>query len=517
VATGSTLPNWLSLGGSGTSWSLSGTPSETGSASFSLTVTDSSTPTAQTKTQALSVTVVTASAACGSGNESVLNGQYAFTLRGWNSLNGFLAAIGSFTADGNGNITAGMVDSNGALGVQSGAITPSGSSYSVGSDNRGCATIVTPFYTFTTRFALQTPASGVSTGGALEEWESGTSPYIAVGKLLLQNSIPAKLPAGSWVFQQTGIYSTSLYRTGVVGVIKADGNGNFTDGEYDSNVLGFYKTYTGLTGTYTNADSTTGRFTEATTLKGVTVHRVDYLVSSTKFLELVSDALAATSTVLIGEGQPQSGSLTVSGKLVYYASGLDSSGNSAEFGLVTVGASNTLTINIYTDYAGTWTPSTGTCSYTIDSYGKVLVGISGCFDYYVSVYLTGPSSGLLLSYDSGVQNGAVAPQSAITLTSGNYFFSTALEAVNYDENTQVGVVAVNSAGATGTSDMTSVGSPEQADQPIAETLTVNSDGTFSSSDNAGVIAGIIISSSQVVLVGDQKHLYPTVLVVSTTP
>ncbi|HEY1272579.1 MAG TPA: hypothetical protein VGF08_11365, partial [Terriglobales bacterium] len=62
-----------------------------------------------------------------------------------------------------------------------------------------------------------------------------------------------------------------------------------------------------------------------------------------------------------------------------------------------------------------------------------------------------------------------------------------------------------------------IGSPEEADQPFAETLTVNSDGTFSTSDNAGVISGIIISNSQIVLVGEQTSLYPTILLFSTTP
>ena len=519
VANGSSLPAWLSLGGSGTSWKVYGTPTATGSSSFSLTVSDSTTPTAQSQTQALSVKVVTASQACGTGYESILKGQYAFSLRGWNSLNGFMAAIGSFTADGNGHITAGKVDSNGvSLGVKSGNIT-AGSSYSVGPDNRGCATIVTPFYTFTTRLALD-HVSGVATAGSLEEWDSSPSPYIAVGKILLQKSIPAKLPAGNWVFQQTGIYSTAIYRTGVVGVIKADGNGNITDGEYDSSVLGHFKSYSGLSGTYSNADPTTGRFTEATTLKGVTIHRVDYLVSSTKFLELVSDTLGSSNTVLIGEGQPQSGSLTVSGKLVYYASGLVDSlgnGNSSQFGLLTVTGSSAFTAHVYEDYAGTWTPNTLTCSYSIDSYGKLLVDYNGCFNYYVSVYLTGPNAGVLLGYDSGVLDGQLEPQSATSLASGAYFFGTSLEPINFDEETQVGVVTLTSGGVTGSSDETSPGSPQQADQPVSETYTVNSDGTFSTSENLGVVSGIIVSKSEIVAVGNQSSAFPTILLIKNGP
>ena len=513
VSAGSTLPSWLSLSSAG---ALSGTPTATGSFTFSLTVTDSGMPTPQSKSQSFTLTVAAVNAACGTGNESMLHGQYAFSLRGYNNTTShdFLAVIGSFTADGNGHITAGMVDSNSlGAGVKSGSITASGSSYSVGSDNRGCATIVTPFYTFTIRLSLADTTSGPSSGGAIEEWEPGPSPYIAVGKLLLQKSIPAKLPAGNWVFLQTGIYSTTGYRLGVAGVVTADGNGNLTKGEYDSNVVGHLHTYTGLTGTYTNADPTTGRFSYTSSLSGVTVNRVNYLVSSTQFLELVSDALTGTSEILIGEGQLQSASLTVSGKLVYSAGGVSVStanANYAQFGLVTITPSSTLAIDIYSDDGGTWSKNTNTYVYAIDSYGRLL--ITG-----IAFYLTGPNTGVMLALGSGVLVGQLQPQSATTLTPGTYFFGTVFDVPEYPETTQVGTGTISAGGVTGTIDKTSTGSPQQGGEPIAETFTVNSDGTFSSSDDAGVVVGIIISNSRFVLVGEQKKAYPTMLVVSTTP
>ena len=255
VASGSSLPSWLTLGGSGTNWSLSGTPTAAGTSTFSLTVTDSTQPTEATKTQALSLTVV-ASAACGNGNEGALTGQYAFSLGGYNA-SGFMAAIGSFTADGSGHITAGTVDSNGiSLGVKNGSVTASGSSYSVGSDNRGCATIVTPFYTFKTRFALDT-TSGAATGGTIQEWEPAPSQYIASG-LILKQTVPASLPNGVWVYEQFGVFSTSQTRTAVVGTLTAS-NGSFTAGEYDSDAGGSHVTHSGLSGTYTSPAAPRGQ------------------------------------------------------------------------------------------------------------------------------------------------------------------------------------------------------------------------------------------------------------------
>jgi hypothetical protein len=123
-----TLPAGLTLGAAG---AISGIPTTAAIATFSLTVTDSSTP-SQSQTQVLSLTVASASA-CGTGNESALKGQYAFGMTGQTG-DGFFGVVGSFTADGIGNITAGHVDANGqqivgnGLGVQSSTITPSGSS-----------------------------------------------------------------------------------------------------------------------------------------------------------------------------------------------------------------------------------------------------------------------------------------------------------------------------------------------------------------------------------------------------
>jgi hypothetical protein len=74
----------------------------------------------------------------------VLKGPYAFLLRGADS-GGTAIAAGSFTADGNGKITGGSLDQNRvSSGPQSALpIQPSVSTYSVGSDRRGCLTLTT--------------------------------------------------------------------------------------------------------------------------------------------------------------------------------------------------------------------------------------------------------------------------------------------------------------------------------------------------------------------------------------
>lgn len=168
----------------------------------------------------------------------------------------------------------------------------------------------------------------------IEEWESGSSAYIASGQVLLQQSIPTALPSGTWVYEQTGIFGTNQYRTASVGTLTVSG-GKFTKGEYDSNVAGVHKTYTGLTGTFTSPDKTTGRYTTATSLSGVTVNHAAYLVSSTQYIQLSTEALSSTTAILIADGQLQSGALTISGKMAFYGSGMYSSGagNTVQFGL----------------------------------------------------------------------------------------------------------------------------------------------------------------------------------------
>jgi hypothetical protein len=516
VASGSTLPGWLTLSGSG---NLTGTPTAAGTANFSLTVTDSSSP-AQSKTAALSITIVAPSTACGTGNEKVLKGQYAFTLSGFNS-SGFQGALGSFTADGSGHITAGYVDANGVSpGVQSNSVTASGSSYSVGSDGRGCATIETPFYTYTTRFALA-PTSSVASAGTVQEWESGSSPFIASGQIFLQN-LPSQAPGGSWVFQAQGIYGLSTqYRIGFIGA----GGGGGSNGEYDVNVDGRHFNYTSVSGTSISTfDPITGRGTASTTLaKGTTLDLVGYLVSSTYLIELTTDPLADGIFLAIGDGQVQSSSptLTIGQNLVFYGTGLED----AEFAVATITGSGSMSANIYHDVEGTWTspsPSMASCDYTIDSYGRVATSGTECGLYFSGTtwsyppvfYLTGNNTGVMLgTNDPGVLLGQLTPQSATSITAGTYDIGTQAVVNQSVNETLTGEATITGSGSlTGTGDSTAIGAAQKGGQPLSATLTVNADGTFSISNNPGIVMGVIISGSQLIQVDGPSSAYPTILV-----
>jgi hypothetical protein len=73
------------------------------------------------------------------GNESALTTPVAFLLKGSEPDAGLVAYVGSFTADGKGGITAGDVDVVGSIaGSEELPVTANASSYSYGSDGRGC-------------------------------------------------------------------------------------------------------------------------------------------------------------------------------------------------------------------------------------------------------------------------------------------------------------------------------------------------------------------------------------------
>src|SRR5205814_3743619 len=95
------LPAGLSMDSSG---HITGTPTgPSGTTSFTVKATDSSSAGAQSAVQNLSITINSTAPppvmSCGSGHESLLNGQYAFTIQGFDA-NGAVTLGGMVDADG---------------------------------------------------------------------------------------------------------------------------------------------------------------------------------------------------------------------------------------------------------------------------------------------------------------------------------------------------------------------------------------------------------------------------------
>jgi len=507
------LPTWATLNSN--TGAITGTPSATGTSNFTVTVTDSTTPTAQTASQSLSITINAAAACTSGGSESLLSGQYAFSLSGFNS-NGFLAVVGAFTADGTGKITAGEADTNGVLGAQTGNIITTTSCYSVGTDHRGAATIATSFGTFTTRFALGSLSSGTATEGRMIEWETGSSAYIAAGQIRKQDPTSfSSGPSGNYAFNAVGVERTAG-RFAVAGVLTANA-GSFSDGEEDVNGGGTTDHLTGMTGTYGSVDAQ-GRLSGTIVTQSSTAPLAFYMVSSSEMVFVIWD----DNPIVAGAMKRQSGTFSnssVSGNVVFYMAGVNGggSGGRMEFGLVSANGSGSLTATDYSDTAGTWdtpNPATVTCSYSVASNGRMTLGGS-CAGALV-FYLSAANTGFMLNEDSSVEIGQVEPQAAgpfNTASVSGTLYCGYLEVVNQSADAVAGVVALNGSGGYSfiTDDTATTG--QRAAHTDSGTITVNSDGTFSDTGSPGVVVGIIISSTKVVAVSDSSSTYPTIQVI----
>jgi hypothetical protein len=521
------LPPSVSLNSS--TGAISGSPPSTGTAYFTVMVTDSSSP-HETKAQALSITVDNPAEACtSSGNNAVLSGSYAFSLSGFNDV-GFLTVVGSFAADGTGKITAGEADTNGVLGAQHGNIITSASSYSVGSDNRGCATLATPFGTLVTHFALGSMSSNTATGGRMIEWDSpSASAYIAAGQLLRQaSSALAGGLSGSYAFRSVGWDPSPLGGRDVcVGVLSASGN-TFNGLEQDCNDAWTISNTAApeVAGTYTTLDAN-GRGTGIVALGETNSNLTFYAVSSSQLLVVNTDPSPAQSGDWEQQSVPAGASgftqASLNGNLVFHLNGLSLVGTASAVSMETASAdgSSSMAIKFYEDRAGTMMVSnTYTCTYAVEPNGRVTLSSSAqsCGGTPPVFYLTGLNTGFIVDASPGVDTGSFEPQSAGPFNNASLagsFFGGMAEVVTQSAQAEVDPVAPNGSGSlTGITDISSTRAQDAGSSFLAATYTVNSDGTFSLSSSGGAVAGIIISSTKFVMFSPSTLTtsYPTLLV-----
>src|SRR6266576_1458867 len=336
VSSGS-LATGLSMDSSGR---ITGTPTgPSGTSSFTVKATDSSSAGAQSALQNLSITVngPAPALACGSGHESLLNGQYAFTMQGFDAK-GAVTLGGMFDADGAGHIAraVGVEDINSSTGVQTNVpINSASSSYSVGGDNRGCIAIATSAGTSIYRFALGMISSGVASKGRFIEFDNtGT-----LGSGVFEKHDPSAFSTsqlnGAYAFgaDTTSTRITSARnRFAMVGAFAASGSGSISNGELDANENGDINKSGGLnypmsglpfTGSY--SVSSNGRGTMIFMVGSQTVNMRLYVISASKML-FISVDLQSSDPPFVGSALKQSGGpfsvSAVSGPSVLYVSGL---------------------------------------------------------------------------------------------------------------------------------------------------------------------------------------------------
>lgn len=160
-------------------------------------------------------------------SDQSLKGAYAFSYRG-NDASGFLAAAGSFNADGSGHITSGVEDEESFLtgiSTQVGFVTPANSTYPgtyvVGPDGRVNVTINIPRGTETWQFVLASNQHALMIRFNNNVTGSGTIDQQNVNDLANSNSAIS----GSYALTVAGTDATHK-PLGIGGTLSADGSGD---------------------------------------------------------------------------------------------------------------------------------------------------------------------------------------------------------------------------------------------------------------------------------------------------
>ena len=358
---------------------------------------------------------------------------YAFVLHGFNS-HGPVVIAGNFTVDGNGNVVSGVEDINNSSGVSSNlAITATGSRYTVGGDNRGCAILTN---SAGTKFRIQTawgtcstsPNTG-STAGCqnngyftrgrilLEDHATGTR---ATGIIRLQDPTTFSNSAfsGSYVFGFSGwdaaggryaIAGSTSASSGSFGSIAADIN--------DAGTLG--SNLTGGTGSY-SVDSS-GRGTGSISAGLASLGLVVYPVSTTEAIFATSDALDATHPILSGEALAAPGSIgpqSLMNSYIIRTSGVAAAAPDVSLGILTMDGVSAVSGTLSENAAGTLSTTAVSGIYEISSGTRRIAFTAPAQNQTVGPhplvgYLAAPASGItafVVSTDAAAQFGVMEYQ-----------------------------------------------------------------------------------------------------------
>jgi len=483
-----------------------------------------------TKSDTDSFTITSAATTCtAEGNESVLHGQYAFSIAGYNNT-GFGAVVGSFTADGTGKITAGELDMNGAIGLNTQvSISATGSSYSLKQDDppsggyRGCLIIATSSGTFTTHISVGSLVSNVATKGRVIEWDpTGSSAFIASGQLLQQTASEFSTTlSGNYVFAVMGEDFNATPNPGIiacVGVLPAS-TFVFGNGEQDCNDVGSFGNLTGMSGSYTAADSS-GRITTSVSVgNNAPSHSVLYMVSSSRLLVLTADPQSG-SPVQSGEITLQNGtpaSTWLDGASAFFMNGISGGGNADATLGVFSGSSGNGTADLYEADGTTFNHNSAACTYTVGSDGRTPLGSNNCGQPPV-LYLTGPNSGYIVNGGHGPSMGFIQPQMTGTINtstvSGTFFMGTNAVPMQVGPSPVIGWITANNGSVTGLSDNTST-SNQNPGGAISATISVGSDGTSNgwvTVSNDSISPSMLVVDTNTLWRIDSNNGYPTLTI-----
>ena len=538
-ATGGTLPfTWTLTTGAlpagltlnAATGAITGTPTAQGMSGFTAHVTDSSGP-AQSASQVLSIAV-----AASGPNNSLLNGTYAFQFTGW-AANGFVGMAGSFTANGTGGITGGVLDVA-RMGVRSTNVSLTGGSFSIGTDRRGTLALNSSLGSWTFRMAVN---AGGTQARFIEFDSSGTR-----GAGVIKKQDPTKFTLasinGDYAFGVAG-FDDSSARVAAAGALTPNGSGSINPGgSIDVSQFGAASGQVTITGGTVNAPSPgTGRGTlvvnAAVPASPGSFTFAYYVVSASELFVLDIDAVNLLvprfSGSLLKQNKPGGGfsAASLSGTSVFINVAFDTSHTQTNTGIGQINAdgSGTFTsVSLDQNADGVITTATSNGSYTMAASGRGVATITGINPEVV--YMVDTNKGFLLE---GTQSqpgndvglGFFEPQSggpfSAASLSGQYQWGSVDPATTLaGVNSGVVTVSAGSPPFSGTmdfSDSTPTLTPDQAFTAAYQTaIGANGRGVLTVTPSGGtpfpLILWAVSANKFVAIVGDASQTNTTVLV-----
>ncbi len=404
--TAGALPVGLTLSNDGV---IAGTPVASGTSSFTVQVKDSSTPVQEVATANLDITVQP-----GSTNNLKLAGNYAFSVRGFDSGQPFVAA-GSLLADGNGGISDGILDLNDPADHADPLQLSQQFTGTYSITTAGLGTMTLNLTSGASRtFALALTANG--NASIIEFDDSNGNGTRDSGVLLKQDTsaFSTNQITGGYAFGFLGIDSQSN-RYGVAGEFQA-GSGNITGGSLDSD--------DSSSGPLTNVAITGGTYSVASTGRGtLTIDTGSgsadysfYVINASQLLVMDIDPFVPGGNPLVSGAilqQSTPGSFSNSsldGTGVFETTALGASSTSqAQVGLFTTAGSGSSNLSSDVNTGGMLTSGTGNGTYSVATTGRVTLSNSGFQTVDPVMYLVSPNQAFIIGTDylNGTEKTAV--------------------------------------------------------------------------------------------------------------
>lgn len=373
-----------------------------------------------------------ASGPAAANNNPGLKGNYAFTftgIKGNGTVSSISAAVGSFTADGAGNLVSGELDTNGAGTTAALTAQAFTGTYTIGADNRGVMTWNLP--AGSAKFAIAMTANG--NAQFIEFDASGGSGTIGSGTIETANAsaFNAASITGDYAFGAAGLDNLNN-RAAIIGRFASNGTGTLTNAAGDVNAYGTPYALSFSAASYAVSDARTGRGTMnlAFTFGGApaNLNFVFYIVNAKRLLAMERDTVTTATPLLHGvvmQQQTPSGGFTdasLNSNMVIYLTGLSNCGSGATSvpkavaGLITADGTGTLNLDFDENYCHAPRTVTGfSGTYGVASNGRTTIALGG---YALVAYLASANQAFLFVSDGNVLFGVGEPQTAGPFTNG---------------------------------------------------------------------------------------------------